>query len=424
MGGIFYGWFVLVGLFVAYTASNGIVINTLPLFNPDLIREFGWDEAQVTSPAGIFFLGAALLAPVGGYLVDRFPPQRVMLFGLVSITLALACYPLITALWQLFIIYIVFAVGLSCGGIIASMLLLTRWFVRYRGLAVGILLMASSFGGALFPLAYVDGAWRTSIVIITVIGGAMMILPILLLVRNRPQDMGLHPDGADADPAAQSDGAGGSSAAAGPTLAQAVRTPVFWLLAFATGTMWFCIVGVLNHQPIYFDRDVGLGLESDSSGSWVPLILSTFFWAAVVGKVLFGYLSDIFDKGLIMFISVINLLLGLVVLRLVGPGDIGTAFMFALVYGVGYSGAFTMIQLMIAEFFSGASYGKILGCFTLVDTLAGSLGIFVLGYMRVQLESYVPSFNLMIALCVVAAGCVHVMNLIARRNAQAVAASS
>jgi sugar phosphate permease len=410
MSGIYYGWIVLVGLFIAYTASNGIVINVLPLFYPDLIQEFGWDQEEVTRPSALFYLFAAFLSPIGGYLVDRFSPQRVMFFGVTLITAALFCFQFVTELWQLTISYIVFALGLSCGGIIASMLLLTRWFVRYRGLAVGILLMASSFGGAVFSLAYIPGDWRTSILLMTVVGGIMMILPIIFLVRNRPQDMGLHPDGAEVELKSKQMEELAAPADSGPTLAEAAKTPIFWLLAFATGTMWFCFVGVLNHQSIYLRDDAGI------DAAHLPLIFSTFFWAAVVGKVLFGYLSDLFDKGLIMLLGVINLALGIIVLRLVGPGDIFTAYTFAVVYGVGYSGAFTMIQMMIAEYFSGASYGKILGCFAMVDTLAGAAGIQILGRMRVGMESYIPSFNLMITLCVIATGCIIVMNRLTKRG--------
>ncbi len=418
MGRIYYGWFVLLGLVVAYTASNGIVINALPLAYPDMIKEFGWNEEEVTRPAFLFYFFAALLAPVGGYLIDRFPPQRVMLVGVVLLTATLFCFQFISELWQMTAIFVVFAFGLSCGGIIASMLLLTRWFVRYRGLAVGTLLMASSFGGAVFSLVYIPGDWRTSILLMTAIGGVMMIVPILFLVRNRPQDMGLHPDGAAEEPKVQRSAQIASSVTSGPTLGEAVKTPVFWLLAFSTGTMWFCIVGVLNHQSIYLSKDVGIGAEH------LPLIFSTFFWAAVVGKISFGYLSDIFDKGLIMLLGVVNLALGLIVLRLVGPGDVFTAYAYAVIYGFGYSGAFTMIQLMIAEFFSGTSYGKILGCFTMVDTMAGAIGIFALGNMRVAMDSYIPAFNLMIALCVIATVCVVVMNQLAKRDARLAVAPS
>ena len=98
-------------------------------------------------------------------------------------------------------------------------------------------------------------------------------------------------------------------------------------------------------------------------------------------------------------------------------------FVYAVIYGIGVGGAFAMIQLVIADYFAGDAYGKILGIFTFVDTMAGSLGALVLGSMRVAMDSYVPALNLMIGMCVLAAGCVMVLIRSANR-AEPVAAPS
>ena len=396
---IFYGWWVLLGLFLIYTANNGILIHTLPLFYPELMSEFGWNEDQVTRPAAQFFIVGAFMTPLVAILFDRYSTRLIMLFGAALVTAGFLVYANIASLPQLTMVYLVFALGLAACGLVPNMLILSRWFRRYRGIAVGILLMGSSLGGALFPLlvkeTLTDGGWRESVIVVAMIGAAMMLAGIVFWARNYPADKGLLPDG-DAGAAALSKPAppgGRAGGRAGPTLRAALKTRVFYLLAVATGALWFCIVGILNHQPIYLRQDVGVSVEH------FPLILSLFFWSAIAGKLLFGYLSDKFNRILIMLLSVLNLLLGLLILRLAELENTGMLYAYAIILGAGFSGAFAMIQVVIAEFFAGDSFGKILGIYTMIDSIAGGIGIRYLGASRVARDSYLPAFDSLIALC-------------------------
>ena len=251
-GRIFYGWWLLVGLFLIYAASNGILLNTMPRIFPNLAAEFGWTNEQVTRPANMFFALVAFLNPVAGWLLDRYSIRRLMLIGTMGITLVLALYPMVEELWQLMALYVLFAFSLSLAGLSPSLMLLSRWFVRYRGLAFGILMMASSLGGAAFPwlVNYFLPDWRLAVWVLAVLGGAMMILPTLFLVSNYPRDKGLAADGV-ADPEPEIRPAPDRFT---KVLANLVRSPVFYLLAFATGTLWFCIVAMLNNQALYLQE--------------------------------------------------------------------------------------------------------------------------------------------------------------------------
>lgn len=413
MSRVYFGWWVLFGLFLVYASSNGILIFTLPLFYPELINEFGWNEAEVTLPATVFFIAAAVLHPFGGALLDRYSPRLVMMLSYGIIALALGFYPFINSLSHLMAVYIAFGLGFGLAGIVANMLLVTRWFVRYRGVAVGILLMGASFGGAIFPLivrqTLVENGWREAIIVLAVLGGALMILPLIFVVRNKPQDLGLNPDGVAQVSRASGVAASILQSVSGPTLLQALRSPVFYLLAFATGTLWFCMVGVMQHQAIYLGQDLGV------DKSLIPLVFSVFFWSGIAGKAGFGYLSDRLDKGHIMLVSIANLVIGLIVLRTINAENTMMIFAYAVIYGMGAAGVFATIQLMIARYFSGQAYGKILGIFTFVDTMASALGIQVIASMRVAFDSYIPAINLMIMLCAIAAVCVVVGNQLARR---------
>ena len=379
-----------------YGATNGILINTLPLIYPDLMAEFGWNQEEVTRPAVFFLIIGALTSPLAGYCLDRWSPRYLILCGVLGISLGLGLFTFISELWHLVAIYILFAVSLSFGGLVASMVVVTRWFNHYRGLAVGILLMSSSIGGAVFPLlissALTESGWRAAITILAVLGAIMMILPILTVVRDRPELLGLKVDGKDFETDKPTD-VKKVNLPNGVTLTQAIRSLDFYLLAFVTAVLWFTIIGTTQHQANYLREDLGIATAS------VAQIFSTFFIASLIGKFLFGFLSDRFDRHVIMLVAVGNLVIGLSLLRLSAEGGVPIAYLYAAVNGLGFAGVFTMIQILIADHYGGLSYGKILGLFAMIDTMGGGLGTQVLGRMRVTFDSYHPAIYLMIGLC-------------------------
>jgi len=389
----FYGWYVLLGLCLIYAASNGIVTLSLKRFYPSLIDVFSWTRAEVTRPVSVFYFALAFLTPIIGALLDRRNPKRIMLIGSFIILIGLALMGQIQNLSQFIGIYIILAIGLAGAGLISSMYILTKWFHKHRGKAVGILLVGGSLGGALFNKITGDAidimGWRNAALLLAGLGALFMILPWIFLVRNKPQDMGLFPDGADSEPEI--------NLVEGVSLAEAFKTPTLYLIFLATGILWFCIIGIQQHQDIYLQKE--LSIPSDT----VTNVGSAFFLFGVLGKLIFGFLSDRFNKKLVMAASIALLIIGLIFLRLLGtdPGN-WSPYYYATTFGIAYSGVFTMIQIVVADLYYGKSYGKILGIVLTVDTLASVAGILFLGKMSGASGSYVPAFGIMAILCTVA----------------------
>lgn len=412
---IFYGWFVLGGLFLIYAISNGISNFTLPLFYPSLMDEFGWNQEEVTRPAAIKFLFASVYNLMIGFLLDRYSPRPIMGAGALVMVFGLVSFVFMDSLWHFTLIYLLFAFGLSMCGLIPSMLTTSRWFTKYRGRAVGILLMASSFGGAVLPLIIKGslevGDWQQAIMILAAIGFVGMFMPVVWPLRARPEEVGTTPDGLS-EAESESSETKKLGLAGGCSLGEAVRMPIFWYLQIATSVLWFCISGVLQHQGIFF-REQGL------DGGTMALVFSLFFWCSIIGKFFFGWLSDHFSKASIMLLAILNLAAGLVILRFADGAGMNMLYVYAVVYGIGFSGAFTMIQLMVAELFAGPTYGRLLGIFVAADTISAAAGISALGAIRVYADSYVPAIDLMLAMCVGALfAVIAVKRIVEQREAQ------
>jgi MFS transporter, OFA family, oxalate/formate antiporter len=397
---IFFGWWVLLGIFISYTALVGIQVYTLPLFYPALIKEFGWSTEAVTRAATIFFLTGALITPFVSSLFDRFSARGFMIAGALAAALALFSYRSLQNVTQMAIIYMIFALSQVCAGQVPTMLIVTRWFKRYRGIAVGITLMGPDVGGAVFPLVvkYVlaRGGWRDALFVLMIFSVAMMLFALLFFIRSRPEDKGLLPDG-DLIETGTAAAASLPTTHIGLTLKDALRMPAFYILAFTTGSLWFCMNGIVQHQTIFMNKELGIGMDT------VPVIVSMLFWFSILGKLLIGYLSDHFDKITLMFVVVAALILGLTILRFTNAHSMPGLYGYAAIFGIGYSGTFTMIQLVIAEFFSGQSYGKILGILTMVDVGAGGLAITVIAKIQGAYNSYLPVLEMLIGLTFVVA---------------------
>lgn len=402
---VFYGWWVLGGLFLMYAVSNGISTFTLPIFYSSFVDEFGWSYREVTQPAAIKFLFAAIYNLSVGFLLDRYSPRPIMGAGALIMVTGLVSFLYMDSLWHFTAIYLLIAFGLSMCGLVPSMLTASRWFTKYRGRAVGILLMASSLGGAVLPkiiqTPMAEGDWRMAMMILAGIGFFGMFLPVLWPVRGRPEDKDTTPDGLPLeDPQAQGAADKQMGIFGGASLGEVARMPVFYYLLVATGVLWFCITGVTQHHALFLEKDAGY------SRSDVIDVVFIFFLCAIIGKFTFGWLSDHVNRLLVMFLAAANLGLGLVILRLVDGDSIFMTYAYAVVFGIGFSGTFTMIQLSIAELFAGPTYGRILGVYVAVDTISASAGIFTLGIMRDALGSYYRSFELMLFLVVIALACV------------------
>ena len=370
-------WTVLSGLFLVYMASNGVTLHTLPLLYPELMDSFGWQASEVTLPATVFFVIGAVTSPPAGWLLDRYSSRAIIGIGSTLLTLGLLAYSATSSLWQLVAVYALLGLALSLCGLVSNMVMLTGWFDSGRGRATGILLMASSLGGALFPLAVgsciEQMGWRQTVLLTGVGVGSMMLGSVWLLIRDGRR---LMPDSPSPGPSSDRE----------QRVIPLLLTRRFAAIVFATGSLWFIIIALTQHQSIHLAKDVGLARSS------LPSVFSLFFGCSMVGKFCFGLLSDRFDLHRVMASAILMLAIALLALSQMTASATELLYGYAALAGLGFSGAFTCIQILIAAHYSGPLYGRILATIVLIDTLCGALGTQTIARVREWQGDYTCAF--------------------------------
>ena len=402
----FYGWLLVAIGFV--TMAVGVNARTaFSLLFPPILDEFGWDRGVT---AGIFsfgFLVSALVTPFVGRLMDRRGPALVVELGVAAMAAGLLLAPLAREAWQLYLtLGALVGGGINCLAYTGQSLYLTNWFVRRRGLALSIAFSGVGIGSVtLLPWLQTlieDGGWRAACWALGILVLVLLVPPNLLL-RRRPEDLGLNPDGI-----------GASSLTGGPhgniidpawaavdwTLARALRTPRFWWIAVGYFCGLFAWYAVQVHQTKYL-IDIGF---SPATAAWALGIVSL---VAVPGQIALGHLSDRIGREWVWVIG--NGGFVLCCLALIALRDYpAMAVLYAMVVAqgaIGY-GLTSVMGAIPAEIFEGRQFGSIFGCVMLSAILGGAAGPWLTGILHDRFGDYAVAFLLSIGLSLVSAAAI------------------
>lgn len=380
---IFYGWVIVACAFLALMITNGIIVTGISAFDPALLAEFGWSRGALKFRDLLTFALAGLLGPVGGALADRVGVRPLMLVGASLLAACQVAYARIDSAAGMYLVHLAFAVVLVTCGLIVAVLLTSRWFVARRGTALGIVIVGTSVAGVVFPIVntYLVGAlgWRGAMLALAA-APLLLVVVVALLVRDYPADLGLQPYGHD--PAASTSSP--APHAAGLEYREALQTVTFWALAIAAMTTFYSILGTQAHMILYL-RSLGLGDVTAASG------LSLLFVMGLIGKFAFGMMADMFDKKRVLLLNLVVMWVGSLALASMSPPAIWPA---VLLFGFGWGGIYTLLQVLCMSSFGLKAGGKILGTITVLDALGGGLGIWLTGLLYDRTGSYALPFGL------------------------------
>ncbi|MEO8573345.1 MAG: MFS transporter [Pyrinomonadaceae bacterium] len=372
----YYGWVIVAVGTLALVVSNGLSIGGIPVFYRSIREDFvsggivpaGEAESFIALCASLTFLCSGLISPLAGWLIQKFPLKNLMLFGCFLLGGGLVLHATAHSAALVYTARAVMGLSLGFVGVLPSVVLVSNWFVRRRGVALGILLTGTSVGGVLIPPIATPlierFGWRFAMVVVSMSIWLVLAPAIVFLVRTKPADIGLLADGEN-EPAENTS----VVTSHGRTLAEAIRTPMFWIFAFAAALIFYPIF-VTSQQLILQTARIGF---TPWQGT---LVLSGLFAVSVAGKFLFGYLSDKFAPVRVVLVCTFVLFASTFLLLDLNST---TAFLFLVPFGLGYGGAFVLIQRLVADFFGERDYPKILGVITICETLGAVAGGLITG---------------------------------------------
>lgn len=378
----YYGWVIVAVATLALIVSNGLSIGGIPVFYKSIRGDFVASGAVASEGAESFiaigatltFVLAGILAPFAGVVIQRFSLRTLMLAGSVVLGSGLLLHAFAHSAMAVYSARALMGVSLCLVGVLPSIILVSNWFVRRRGIALGVLLTGTSIGGVIIPqiatplIAWLG--WRNAMASLSLIIWLVLIPAIASLVRNKPEDLGLNVDGDDDAAETLNELPLNTD---GITLSQAIKTPIFYALALCAALIFYPIF-VTTQQFVLYLQSPKIALSPEMGG----LALSSLFFVSITGKFAFGALSDrfsptrviIFSTG-VMFLSTF-VLLGL---------NAGSAFIFLIPFGLGYGGSFVLLQRLVADYFGMRDYPKILGVIMVVETVGAAVGGLATGRM-------------------------------------------
>jgi MFS family permease len=399
--GIHYGWVVAGATFLTMLVTAGAV-GAPGVFIVPLQREFGWDTADVSAALAVRFALFGLMGPFAAALMNRFGVRRMMLVSMGIVSSALLLSLGMNRLWQLVLLWgVVVGLGTGLMAMVLGATVATRWFVQRRGLVMGLLSASTATGQLVFlpMLASLTGAhgWRVAL---GVVCGAIICaaVVVLLIMRDRPADLGLVPYGgtaADAVPAA-SGSLGQAMLVPLTVLGEAARVPTFWVL-FAT--FFVCGASTNGLVQMHFIALCGdFGLPAVSAAGFLAM-MGLFDFVGTVGS---GWLSDRFDNRWLLFWYYGLRGISLMYLPFSGFSLYGLSI-FAIFYGLDWVATVPPTVKLTVDRFGPAKANIVFGWVFAGHQLGAASAAFGTGFTRTALATYLPAFFIAGALCIGAA---------------------
>lgn len=378
---MYYGWFLVVTLGVTETISWGVLYYAFTVYLAPMEADLGWSRGDMTGAFSLALLLAGFAAiPVGRWL-DRHGPRLLMTIGSIAATLLVLAWSRVTSLQQLYLIWA--AIGLSMSATLYDPAFATasRWFERHRIRALTAITLMAGFASTIFiPLAGLlvqAYGWRTSLIILAAILGIGTIAPHAFILRRRPEDLGLHPDGAPSRHATQT----ASSNRKGMPVGQVLRHASFrWLtLAFFLTTVATAAVGI-HLLPYLQDRGYDATFAATVTGSVGAM--------QVIARLILAPFGNRVRPRLLAALILALQPLGLLILLLVRstPG----VLLFVVLFGA-QRGLSTLARpALLADLYGAAQFASIAGVLQFLLSLAQAAAPYSAGAAYDLLRSYEP----------------------------------
>jgi len=347
----------------------------------------------------IVFLCSGAASPLAGSLIDRYGVRGVISVGSLIAGLGLVSLTYLNHLWHLYVAFAVIGLGMAAVGIVPASVIVSNWFVKRRGTAIGI--MSTGIGAGILVMAPILGSflipnfgWRGAFLALAFI--TLILIPLaLFVVRTKPADMGLYPDGVE-EPTDTAVAEASLPASRGLSLKMASGTSAFWLIVVTFFIGGYSSAGVVQHQVPHL-QDIGFPLGQAASA------LTGVGLGSAIGKFTFGWLCDKINANYACAISLVLLVIGTAICMLVRPASpMAMVWFYSIILGLGAGGWLPTMSMLVGINFGLTSYGAIFGIVNLVQAAGFAFGPLFAGYMYDAMNTYQWAFIILLALYAIA----------------------
>ena len=379
--------------FVVLFFIVGVSLWGLPFYYDFMVQQFGWTRGQVTSGNALSKLVVGpLFGFLAGWVVDRFGPRRLMMTGILMAGVALVGLGSISSLSMFYFFYFFNALGYVCGGPLPNQVLLTQWFDRSRGKAMGFAYLGIGIGGATVPwishTLVQHFGWQTALRVLGILI-VVVSFPLALLVKELPRPSTTV----------------GSVRSTHPT--SAFKQASFYLLTLGSMCSIAAVSGTQQNLKLFLSLDRHFTQRDAAS------VLSLVLAFSIAGRLLIGWLADRFSKKYVMLLTYLLVAAGIPLLFLGTTRPI--LYVSAAIFGVGLGGDYMVIPLMTAEIFGIEILGRLLGVILTAGGIAEAAAPWMIARLRDTTGSYRESCFVLVGIALL--GGLAVLALPARRRA-------
>ncbi len=385
----FYGWVIVAACLVILSMHTGLIY-TYGVFFKHLIADFGWSRAATSGVHSLFMFSHGAFAIAMGWLTDRFGPAKVMAACAFIGGVGLALTSQVNTLWQLYITYgLIFGIGESAGFAITTATT-ARWFIKRRGLALGIVASGSGIG-VLFIAPVTErliAAFDWSIAYLVLAAATWIaMIPSALFLRRDPAEKGLRPYGSDGAITAvnEIEQIKANTAEPGIHLRVAARYKPLWMIFIVYFLFNFCLQMVMVHL---FNYATDIGITSLIAATFISIIgIGSFF-----GRLLMGIASDRIGANNALLICCAIMMSTLILL--IFTRELWMFYLFAIVFGFAYGGEVPQVPVLIGQFFGLRAVATLVGVIVFGATVGGGIGAWVGGKVFDLTLSYQLAFTI------------------------------
>lgn len=352
---------------IVLVVVNGLTTTSLSIFDKAFLGEFHWSREElkmresVTNGVTLFFIF------ISGVIIDRIRVRKMLLFGTLMLAITLASYSLINNKYQAYAIHFFLGISMISAGSVSCIILVSTWFNDKKGLALGIVLVGTSLGGAIFSrlnhYLFDWYGWRQTFLILS--GFPLLIFfLILFFVKNAPNEIGIRPFG---EGSTQKNALNSDLLNVGMTYQKATKTHLFWLICVCGFCTFYSLVGTIANVFLHL---VGLSFSEDEASYY----LYWYFLIAGFGKFLISSFSDFINPYIVFSTCCLVMIFGLFGLS---TSDKSIIVLSICLLALSWGGIYSLYNLIIIKTFGLKEAGKINGTISMFEGGGAFLGPFL-----------------------------------------------